>query len=244
MTITVTLQCTNFTPSLPKYEKYETPKVWWLLTQPGLANRLPYSISKTLALPQFHFLGREALGGVDSESRPGICFSTKSRTGWKPKKSTESCPDSYPLSRNSTMEHSVRMSCLSFINPTKISSHTQKEIKGKVGERECSVHPVVSLHQPVCPFWRVSPGTSPHHEGGHVSLRMCHLPSLIPQKCPSQPLKLGTSLKKHIDKYIKMCVECLAEEGSPTPCFVSSRQWRSSQGLGESQTCFCWRTIV
>lgn len=73
--------------------------------------------------------------------------------------------------------------------------------------------PVGSLHQPVCPFLSISPGTSAHHQGGHISLRKCHLSPLIPPKCPSQPLKLGTSLKKHIYKYIKMRVECLAEEG-------------------------------
>lgn len=103
---------------------------------------------------------------------------------------------------------------------------------------------------PTClPILEHNSWTSPHHQGGHISLRKCHLSSLIPPKCPSQPLKLGTSLKKHIYKYIKMCVECLAEEGFLffVFCFFficSSRQWRSSQGLGESQTCFCWLTIV
>ena len=57
------------------------------------------------------------------------------------KKQTQSCPESYPLSRNSTMEHSAGGESFPvFPSLTQLKSHyTQKEIKGRVRKRHCGL---------------------------------------------------------------------------------------------------------
>lgn len=113
------------------------------------------------------------------------------------------------------MEHSAggeSFPAFSCMNSIKISSHT----KGNQRQRKRCV----PCSQKKAGWLVLSTNMS-----AHTSPRMCHLSSLIPPKCPSWPLKLGTSLEKYIYKHIEMCLECLTKEGFVV-CFQQAMEFQ------------------
>lgn len=135
------------------------------------------------------------------------------------------------------------VSCLSFISPIKISSHTKGNQRQRQRKRSCVMAPDEK------PAGWFSPPTNPpilkpkshqlYHQVGHT-FRGCVIYLLrLQQNVLSSPSSSGL-LKKNI--FINMLACVLSPLLRRGLILVSSGQWRSAKALRERKTFCCWCT--